>query len=612
MAGRDNPRDDKVGGLSFETKAAFAVLGGFVGINVLAWICQRAAVKFSGADAASPPNPVVAAFMIAFSDDYPWPTMATVIAVVVVAVVTTAVVLIRMATRKRTKRKQETGEKTRIDHVTRHLASPTDVRSLSPESRRNAHLRKKLPDIGWYGFTIGNEVDSGQPLLSGAEDQVVDIWAPRQGKSTSRVLPQIYSAPGLLVTTSCKRDVIEMTAKYRSLVGEVWVFDPQDMAPDLQGDPWYFDPLDYVRRDSAWDSNATTLADIFDAATNDHGDVADGQNSFFYQQARKLLKGMFLAAAVADMPITSAFRWVMRPDDDEPLRILKDSTWTNVSLGMEAQYDEEERTRSNVFAAAANVVECLSTQSVERWVTPRAGARKLSVSDLAADETASLFLMTKDDEPVARPITSVLVVMILKELEARAERYPRNRLPVPAAMPLDEIANVVRWPQLPTKFSTYGSLGILVDVVLQSWVQGEEMWGVSGMRKLWSAAGVRVIGPGQTDDEFAAKISRMIGSHTEIKSSKSYGSNGGSASEDVVEKETLPASEIQALPEFRMIVQATGRRPMLARMVRWQDQSYSPEVEQRLERAGLRGDGQVESAAVIDHDETIGARTDVR
>jgi type IV secretory pathway TraG/TraD family ATPase VirD4 len=588
MAGRDNPRDDKINGVRLETKVGFALLGGFVAVNVIPWMCQRAAVKLSGADLASPANPILAGLQFVLSDQYTWPALATVLLVAVCVAALAVMLLVVRLRRVRKEKTTSTGERSRIDHITTHMASSSDVRSLSPDTRKNQHLRKNLPDVGWYGFNIGREVASGQWLQSGSEDQVVDIWAPRQGKTTSRVLPMMFTAPGLVVATSCKRDLIDDSIAVREQVGPVWVFDPQDIAPEHHGQPWYFDPLDYVRRDKNMDSNAATLAEIFEAATTDHGTVGEGdQNGFFYQQARKLIKAFFLAAAIDNRPITDAYRWVMRSSDAEPLRILQASDWSNVALGLEAQYDEEDRTRSNVFAAAANVVECLSTKAVGGWVTPQEGVRKLDCRALAADETATLYLMTRDDEPTPRPITSVLVVMLLKELESRADTYPRNRLPVPASMALDEIANVVRWPQLPTKFSTYGSMGILCDVVLQSYPQGEELWGVGGMRKLWSAAAVRVIGPGQADHEFAEKISKMIGMHTEIQGSRSYSAGSGSSSEQIVEKETLPASEVQALPSFRMIVQATGRRPMLARMVAWKDQDYSPQVRQMLARAGL-------------------------
>ena len=50
---------------------------------------------------------------------------------------------------------------------------------------------------------------------------------------------------------------------------------------------------------------------------------------------------------------------------------------------------------------------------------------------------------------------------------------------------LDEAANVCRWRELPNLYSHYGSRGIVLMTILQSWSQGVEVWGRDGMRKLW-------------------------------------------------------------------------------------------------------------------------------
>ncbi|WP_448261545.1 type IV secretory system conjugative DNA transfer family protein [Corynebacterium kalidii] len=588
MAGRDNPRDTKVGGFMADPMMAVALVAvlSYIGVNLLAF----AAHNLAGVGGEKL-NPLAAVLQLAAQKDkgYLWSSSATTILVILILAILAAVIVVVLLIRRGSKPKNRGAkDRSRIDHITRHLASRQDIATLSPKARKQEHEAKRLPDTkGWYGFDIGREVGTGQRLLSGSEDQTIDVWAPRQGKTTSRIIPQLYTAPGLVVATSCRRDLIDETVAVRRQVGEVWVFDPQAMAPEHHGTPWYVDPLDYIRRNHKWDSNAGTLAEIFEAATNDHSDVGAGdQNGFFYKQARTLLKALFLAAAIDNRPITDVFKWVMKPRSQEPLHLLQASEWTNVALSLEAQYDEEPRTRSNVFAAAANVVECLSTKEIASWVTPSADARKLDVAELAADETATLYLMTEEDEPTPRPLTSVLVVMLLKALETRAKTYHRERLPVPVTFALDEIANVVRWPQLPSKFSTYGGHGMLCDVVLQSYAQGVELWGERGMDKLWSAAAVRVIGPGQANDEFAKKISTMVGAHTEIQTSRSYGANGVGTNAQVHQVDTLPPDEVQHLPQYRMIVQATGRRPILARMVRWQDQEFTPEVEERLVAVG--------------------------
>ena len=47
------------------------------------------------------------------------------------------------------------------------------------------------------------------------EDISLDIWGPRTGKTTSRAIPAILDAPGAVVATSNKRDVVDVTRDVR-------------------------------------------------------------------------------------------------------------------------------------------------------------------------------------------------------------------------------------------------------------------------------------------------------------------------------------------------------------------------------------------------------------
>ena len=162
----------------------------------------------------------------------------------------------------------------------------------------------------------------------------------------------------------------------------------------------------------------------------------------------------------------------------------------------------------------------------------------------------------------------------VKALVDRADRCPRSRLPQPVTAALDEIANVVRWPRLPSYYSTFGSRGIICDTVLQSYAQGVELWGAEGMKKIFDSAGIVVVGPGHKNNQFLNDLATLIGTHTEQQRSYSNGSGERSHSTSIqtVEKQTMTAAELAALPRGRMLILATGRRPMLARMVRWQEQ----------------------------------------
>ena len=104
-----------------------------------------------------------------------------------------------------------------------------------------------------------------------------------------------------------------------------------------------------------------------------------------------------------------------------------------------------------------------------------------------------------------------LTVALTDAAEQFAKLSPRGRLSLPFVGVLDEAANVCRWRELPDLYSHYGSRSICLMTILQSWSQGVEVWGRDGMRKLWSAANVKVYGGGVSEVEFLKELSSLIG-----------------------------------------------------------------------------------------------------
>ncbi len=80
---------------------------------------------------------------------------------------------------------------------------------------------------------------------------------------------------------------------------------------------------------------------------------------------------------------------------------------------------------------------------------------------------------------------------VLDALEEKAAANLTGRLPVPFVGVLDEAANICRIRHLDAYYSHFGSRGIVLLTVLQSWAQGAEAWGTHGMEKLWSSANAR-------------------------------------------------------------------------------------------------------------------------
>lgn len=154
-------------------------------------------------------------------------------------------------------------------------------------------------------------------------------------------------------------------------------------------------------------------------------------------------------------------------------------------------------------------------------------------------------------------------MLALTVTEAYASTQRGGRLAVPMVVELDEAANVCRWMELPDMYSHYGSRGIVVGTYLQSYSQGVEVWGRDGMRKLWSAATVRTYGGGVAEPEFLNELASLIGDYERTSLSHSESASGTSKSWSGTSEQILNARDLGAMPPGRIVVFASGTRPVL-------------------------------------------------
>ena len=86
----------------------------------------------------------------------------------------------------------------------------------APERRKSAH-GERAPAWASRLHRVADRARpcGGQPLFGSWEDMHVDIWGPRTGKTTSRAVPAILDAPGAVLVTSNKRDVVDATRDVR-------------------------------------------------------------------------------------------------------------------------------------------------------------------------------------------------------------------------------------------------------------------------------------------------------------------------------------------------------------------------------------------------------------
>jgi type IV secretory pathway TraG/TraD family ATPase VirD4 len=194
----------------------------------------------------------------------------------------------------------------------------------------------------------------------------------------------------------------------------------------------------------------------------------------------------------------------------------------------------------------------------------------------------TLVLLSKDGAGAGGAILTARVRAIGKKAERAAQRNG-GRLAVPLVMELDECANIVRWPELPSLYSFYGSMGIILNAYFQSKAQGVEAFGRGGWQALWDAAANRVYGGGVADPDFLGDLVELIGKYDETTYGTSTGRDGQmSSSTSTRQVNTLDVDKLANLPEWRVVMFNSKCRPVMLTAVPWfRDRELKAQIEGR-------------------------------
>jgi type IV secretory pathway TraG/TraD family ATPase VirD4 len=491
--------------------------------------------------------------------DAAWPrhsAAALVGAAVLIAGV--AVGLVALIARARARR-------TRGDDAARLMGRGRD---LAPIALAGARAKAERLGVATPGLPVGRTVAGNRPLYQGWEDVAVDIAGPRTGKTTGRVIPAIMEAPGCVLTTSNKRDVVDATRAVREAVGPVWVFDPQQVAEEPAS--WWWNPLSYA----ADERTAENLAEVFAAASAAEGARRD---AFFDPKGQKVVAALLLAGAAGGRDMAQVYRWVARPSDDEPVELLREHGYDLYADSLSSEIHSPDRQRGGVYGTAEKILGFLTNRATLGWITPAPDRPGFDPHQFVAG-AGTLYSLSKEGRGSAGALVAALTVAVTEAAEELARRSPAGRLARPMVVVLDEAANVCRWPELPNLYSHYGSRGIVLMTMLQSWSQGVAVWGQDGMRKLWSAATLKLYGGGVAEVEFLSDLSQLIGQWNQDTVSVSRGRGGRNATVSTQRERIMEVADLAGLPRGRAVVLASGTPATLTRVIPWMDGPHAETI----------------------------------
>jgi type IV secretory pathway TraG/TraD family ATPase VirD4 len=508
-----------------------------------------------------------------------------------------------------------------IFRAARWMGQGRQIRPLLEHAARNKARRFGIE--GAPGRLLGSSVLSGQMLYADYEAVGIDISGPRHYKTTARATPAIVTAPGAVMGTSNKPDLLHQTRGVRErggagyATGEVFVFDPDRVAHEPNSMWW--DPLSYINSER----EALQLADIWSAATREEGAKSD---AFFEPAGTQLVADLLLAAAVAPRDtggqrryyVNQIYRWLSDKDNDEAAGLLKAAGFNEFAADLHAKYHAADDEKSGVFSTALGICAFMLNGPQMRWVLPpqkwrvpptagqavprefhpeafvRSGrppvtkrvghlfwARTVIVEKARGD---TLYSMSREGKANAGPIVAALTIAVTEAAESYAKSCG-GRLPVPLTVQLDEVANVCRVRQLPDWWSFWGSHGIVATAYLQSFSQGVSVWGKEGMNKLWSASNVKIYGGNVGEEDFLDMVSKIVGRFDQYSRSLTTG-HGDTVQRSTHREVILDIDDLAGMEAGVLVVMAGGCRPVLARAIGfWQlDEQLHHGVEASLDK----------------------------
>lgn len=299
-----------------------------------------------------------------------------------------------------------------------------------------------------------------------------------------------------------------------------------------------------------------------------------GKDRFWTNAAEDVLTACFLAAATFGGTLTEVSKWVsegsMRPHD-----LLLDTGHDGLAASYRGRLQGAEQTVQGILENARTALRCLRSSAIREWATPPAAdpvTGELTQLEVFREEefveSRQCLHMLSSARDGAAPLIAAFVDSLMTVGMRIAERKPRGRLDPPMTFLLDEAANICKIKDLPQLYSHLGSRGMLPLTILQSYPQGEAVWGREAMRSLWSAATVKIIGAGIDDQHTAEEIPVLLGEHDVLTASHSSSSSGRSSSTSTRRQRVMTPGQVRQLEQGTALVMATGRPVAWVKTVR--------------------------------------------
>ncbi|WP_158608048.1 type IV secretory system conjugative DNA transfer family protein [Nocardia panacis] len=331
-------------------------------------------------------------------------------------------------------------------------------------------------------------------------DGVIVHGPTGSGKTWRIACQRVWDAPGFVVATTTKADLVAATFLQRSRLGTVEVFDPEELTGWPTSIRWSIlagctDPDTAIRR-----ADALARAMPLEGTRN---------GAYFEQKAATLVRCCLHAAALADYSIREVRIWVSTRTNHTAVDILSEALpdWAGE---LDQILGSASESTDDVLAAAARLLEPLASPKLLAAVDVPV-EESFDVEQFVLTGTNTLYLVSKGTSRSMAPFVAALAAEIHHVADRASQRLPGKRLDPPVRLVLDEMNNVAPIPDLPMIMTDSGGKGITVWAFAHNQDQSELRWGTEGGRVLTQSAPAMVVLPGLRGVDELTALSRLIG-----------------------------------------------------------------------------------------------------
>ncbi len=382
-----------------------------------------------------------------------------------------------------------------------------------------------------------------QQVYSSVEDVTAAVGGPRVGKSAFLAC-RIMDAPGAVIATSTRIDLIDLTAEVRrEQKGPTYVYNPSGLGG--MESTVTFDPLAGCEDFSTAKRRAR---DMINAGPAGGGNDADREH--WLTLGAKTLSVLMHAAKLAGLSMFEVQDWLADPDEETAKlvnRICQQSKSKAAAVSEARQFfNTNDRTQSSITSTVSPVLEWLSSADAVAATDP---TRSLDVAALL-EERGTVYMLAEEDGLVA-PLVTALTAHLAREARRIAATMPKGRLDPPLTLVLDEAAIICPIP-LDRWTADMGGRNITINFAVQGRTQLRQRWGTAGAGTILNNTANLIVYGGTFDEDDLKAYQLLIGERDAETDSVNHSDSSRSTS--MRREPIVAASQLASMAKHKVVI----------------------------------------------------------